>query len=61
MDVDDVGIIAKERSSAVERPADNREVMSSNLIVPMQRACSSVGRASALQAGGQRFKPFHAH
>ena len=28
---------------------------------PRRRACSSVGRASALQAGGRRFEPGHVH
>src|SRR2546427_10668620 len=28
---------------------------------PQRRACSSVGRASALQAGGRRFEPGHVH
>src|SRR4029077_8077439 len=31
------------------------------LVVPQKWACSSAGRAPALQAGGRRFEPCHVH
>ena len=51
-------------SGWLERTPDKREVGSSSLPRPtimLERGCSSVGRAPALQAGGRRFNSVHLH
>jgi len=61
--------IAGPIAQVVERSADNGEVSRSSRLRPTIigrctasfRGCSSVGRASALQAEGQRFDSAHLH